>query len=107
MSGKYVLNDQGEPELCDDVVAWSYWFETADRVVKQDDFGGVMVSTVFLGLDHSFGEGPPVLYETLVFGGKLDDEQERYSTRKEAEQGHERMVSRLKQRYIDLKERKQ
>lgn len=27
------------------------------------------VSTVWLGLDHSFGHGPPVVFETLIFGG--------------------------------------
>src|SRR6187401_652293 len=28
---------------------------------------GTIVSTVFLGLDHSWGHGPPLLYETMVF----------------------------------------
>lgn len=39
-----------------------------DRVVKQEVvlFGRV-VSTVFLGIDHSFGFGPPLLFETMVF----------------------------------------
>ena len=56
----------------------------------------VEISTVFLGLDHSFGmEGPPVLYETMVFGGKLSDHQERYHTREEAFRGHQRWVKRV------------
>lgn len=29
----------------------------------------VNVSTVFLAIDHAFGDGPPVLYETMIFGG--------------------------------------
>lgn len=57
--------------------------------------GPVDVSTVFLGLDHSFGgKGTPILYETMVFGGRMDDYQERYHTRAEALVGHER-VKRL------------
>lgn len=29
--------------------------------------GGIEVSTVFLGMDHAFLDGPPVLWETMVF----------------------------------------
>lgn len=49
----------------------------------------VSVSTVFLGLNHNFSDkGPPILFETMVFGGKFDGEQRRYSTYKAAEEGH-------------------
>lgn len=57
--------------------------------------GDARVSTVFLGLDHGWGEGPPVLYETMVFGGPLDGECERYCTRAEAVAGHALMVARV------------
>jgi len=78
---------------------WAAWFEnTEKRRVAFDDLGsGVEVCTVFLGLDHSFTLGyPPVLWETLVFGGPLDGEMERYSSRQEAEAGHREMVDRAK-----------
>ncbi len=53
----------------------------------------VTVSTVWLGMDHSFlSYGPPRIYESLVFGGPCDGNMDRYSTRAEAEAGHERMV---------------
>lgn len=43
------------------------------------DNSKVSVSTVFLALDHNHsGEGPPVLFETMIFG--LPDEEE-YQTR--------------------------
>jgi hypothetical protein len=58
---------------------------------------GVQVSTVFLGLDHSFGEGPPLLFETLVSGGALAGKMDRYTTWEEAEQGHARMVERVRE----------
>jgi hypothetical protein len=49
-----------------------------------------------LGLDHNFSEnGPPILYETMVFGGALDGEQDRYCTREEAVSGHALMVKRV------------
>lgn len=47
------------------------------------------VSTVFLSLDHNWGDGPPILFETMIFGGEHDGYQERYRTWEEAEEGHE------------------
>lgn len=77
----------------DDVLAWARWFESADRVLRQDrPAEGVLVSTVFLGVDHDFlGDGPPVLWETMAFCPSLpglDEFQDRYATRAEAEAGH-------------------
>jgi hypothetical protein len=57
--------------------------------VQQDKIGNVKVSTVFLGLDHNYSlDGPPLLYETMIFGGEHDQYQERYATRDEALAGH-------------------
>lgn len=57
--------------------------------------GESRVSTVFLGVDHSVGVGPPVLWETLVFGGKCDGEQRHYSSKADAEQGHNEIVGKV------------
>jgi hypothetical protein len=57
--------------------------------VAQDELGSIRVSTVFLGIDHNLsGKGPPLLFETMIFGGTHNDYQKRYSTYKEAEEGH-------------------
>lgn len=48
----------------------------------------VQVSTVFLHMDHSFNGGPPLLFETMVFGGLHDNHQVRYTSWDEAEKGH-------------------
>ncbi len=106
----YILDENGEPQVCDNLLAWANWFETANRHIAKNDIGiptwkfwlskilkikrwePIYISTVFLGLDHSFGEGPPLLFETLVFGGKHDQEMNRYSTKKEAMKGHEEIV---------------
>ncbi len=73
---------------------WALWYETADRHVAVTEVApGIRVSTVFLGLDHSFGVGPPLLFETMVFNDYGDNgRQERYSTWEEAEAGHARIV---------------
>lgn len=68
-----------------------------NRSVAKTNVNGVNISTVFLMIDHSFNGGPPVLFETMVFGGPLDGEQERYHTYDEAEAGHAAMVERVKQ----------
>jgi len=77
-----------------DVIEREVWFEKADRRVALDKIGEVKVSTVFLGLDHGFG-GKSLWFETMVFGGKLDQEQARYETWDEAVTGHKAMVKRV------------
>ena len=74
----------------DNPLEWAKWFETADRVVAKDQVGNMRVSTVFLGIDHSFRAGPPILFETMIFGGPFDNDeyQERYSTWDQAVAGH-------------------
>jgi len=103
-SDYYILRD-GEPQCCDDILEWGRWFEaatkTGERLIAQDRDehaapDGVLVSTVFLGLNHNFnGKGQPILWETLVFGGVLDGEMDRYSSRAAALDGHQRMCRRV------------
>jgi len=78
-----------------DCLEWAQWYEKSDRQVARDDIDTVVVSTVFIGLDHQFGDGPPLLFETLVFGGKLDGQMDRYSTWDEATAGHIAMMVRV------------
>lgn len=92
------------PVKVDDLLGWANWFEwtsrnkarhVADtRIPARKPLGKkgrllnkinfyraqpIRISTVFLGLDHRFyGEGDPVVFETMVFGGFRDDEQYRY-----------------------------
>jgi len=50
----------------------------------------VKVSTVWLGLDHGFPwiKQPPVIFETMIFGGTWDHRMWRYCTHLEAIAGH-------------------
>lgn len=68
-----------------------------NRRVGHTQVGAMWVSTVFLGLDHNhFGEGPPILFETMVFGDKThltEDISMRYCTWQEAEIGHAEVVA--------------
>ena len=93
----YVLDPDGKPVRPKTLREWGEFMESGKRKVARDKISDdVEVSTVFLGMDHSFGSGPPVLWETMVFGGPLDQEEERYTCRRAAELGHAEMVARCK-----------
>lgn len=91
MIGMYILKDK-IPVRVDDTTDWAKQFEAMDRRVAEDVIGGVRISTVFLGMDHSFWGGTPILFETMVFGGENDGYQERYCTWEQAEQGHQGVI---------------
>lgn len=96
----YVLKD-GVPIECGDVVEWSRWMQQSGerevgvaRLPHLD--GGVIVSTVFLGINHNYhglfdGNGvpeEPVLWETMIFGGPHNEWTRRYTSLEEAQVGH-------------------
>jgi hypothetical protein len=65
--------------------------------IMHDEACGASISTVFLSMDHSYclpweTNKSPVLFETMVFGGKHDGYQERYYTYDEAAEGHQRIL---------------
>ena len=91
--GSYILNDDNEP-LETDLISGAQWFaENSDRRrVAYTELPNCQVSTVFLGVDHSFNGGPPVLWETMVFG--LENEfMERYTSHADALAGHAEIVA--------------
>lgn len=98
MNEYFILNTDGNPVAVPSLERWVQWLDKSKRSVAVDHVGDVRVSTVFLGLDHGFGAYPqPILWETMVFGGKLDQEQARCSgTREQAEAMHAAMVQRVR-----------
>lgn len=99
----YVLEADGTIRPTKDVIEWARALEHAHRTIARDKHGDVEVSTVFLGIDHAFGQGPPLLFETMVFGGSYDDETRRYATREDALAGHAEVLKRVRRRLITLK----
>jgi hypothetical protein len=74
-------------------------WDIALRRVAETTVGEKWVSTVHVPLDQGFGEGPPLIFETMVFADKTsgtDLYQERYSTEDDARAGHEAVVERLR-----------
>lgn len=58
-----------------------------------DLYSGDGLSTVFLGLDHGICPSAPVVFETMIFNGKHDQEQWRYTTYAAAKHGHREAVA--------------
>jgi|SRR5215475_10123682 len=55
-----------------DVTDWGEWLQHhyEDRIIKQEVIKGILVSTVFIGLDHRIpitGNEPPLVFETMIF----------------------------------------
>lgn len=92
----YKQNPDGTVEPIDNVVSWAR--DLSDRQVANDELTEkVQISTVFLGMDHNFiGKGDPILWETMIFGGKHDGYQERYTSREEALIGHQKAIDLVK-----------
>jgi hypothetical protein len=83
----YILNDELEVIPCD-LWTWALWLEHADRRVARDALGDVTVSTTFVGLNYQDGKGPPLIFETMIFGGPHDGYRTRASTWADAERQH-------------------
>ena|SRR3990172_2075693 len=71
---------------------WIKLWETRQKIAI-DKIGEFQISTVWLGLDHSFGStGAPFIFETMIFcnneSHSLHETRWLYSTREEAEHGH-------------------
>ena len=85
----WILDADKIPVRTSDSREWEKMYVSDARIVARAHIGDVRVSTVFLGIDHSFWEGPPLLFETMIFGGEHDHFQDRCSTWKQAEHMHE------------------
>lgn len=126
LGGGYILQKNGKVKYEKDILKWANWFEKARLDKKSGFRVGFTktknyhISTVFLALDYSFGGKKPILWETMVFENKLSTQPpmkigahqtkafkyhksvdafglfERYSTRKEAEAGHKKIVGMVK-----------
>lgn len=102
MSDHYFLNEDKTYRPCD-VMTWAKQFDRLDKHVADAYVGDYRVSTIWLGLDHSFGGDKPLLFETMIF--EKDDYNDlfcrRYTTWDEAEKGHWAAVTALKT-FLDL-----
>lgn len=92
----YVLRGR-EPVPCD-ASQCAEEMALGNRVVRRTRLGPFLISTVFLGVNHSFLEGRPILFETMVFEGSSSRETciRRCATWEEAEVQHEATIVLMK-----------
>lgn len=92
----YLLDENHKPYVVDTVEEWAKGFEISSRRVARTELRrNAMVSTVFLGLNHNYFGGKPLLFESMVFmHGDGDQDMERYATWDEAVVGHEAMAKK-------------
>jgi len=84
------------------VFEWAQMLCSDRRVARTVLAGGVVVSTVFLGLDRNHSRRRPTLiFETRVFSGEGEFQETlerwRYSTWAQAEEGHAKLVAEFGQ----------
>lgn len=117
--GAYILDADHHPVKATKLLDWARWCADFDnRRVATDRTKFFEVSTVFLGVDHSFGKGrPPLLFETMVFErqrkvkeifGRLmsvreDVDQWRYASWDDALTGHQAVLRRLRKQEADAR----
>jgi hypothetical protein len=91
---KYYLNEDKTYRPAE-LMEWAEQFEYMDRHVGNDMIEGKHVSTVWLGIDHGFMGGDPLVFETMVFSEHdpwTDIYMDRYSTWHEAVAGHQKAI---------------
>jgi len=94
MSFGFYLLDGKEPRKVT-MEEWSGCDRSDSSRVDYTETENGNVSTVFLGCGFTHGDGPPLLFETMVLGGTMDGRQDRYPTWEEAEKGHAEFVERI------------
>jgi hypothetical protein len=94
----YILDADGNPRLEPDMEAWVAWMQLDERPLAETQVSPeVCVRTRFMGTDQRRTEvGAPLLWTTMIVGGKHNDFQERYASRDEALEGHKRAVALAK-----------
>ena len=95
----YTLDDDDRPVPAPDAFTYAQWMAANEhrRQVGLTEIAAGHVSTVFLGVDHSHGRLPPILWETAIFphegGVAIID---RYASHAAAVEGHARAVAEIR-----------
>lgn len=100
---QHYLIDENKNLIPCDLITWAKQFDDTDnRRVKNETINGYRVSTVFLGIDHSFEEGELHLFETMVFDEKGESvDMDRCDTWDNAVIMHEKMCERVRKGEIE------
>lgn len=95
----YRLDDAHNPVPCTMQEAAISMVDKKNSIVAQTHIAETFISTVFLHVNHQFVNGPPILFETMVFEWPLDGMRRRYRTWWEAIAGHDQIVAEVRDQY--------
>lgn len=105
---QWMLNANREPIPIPTGLAWARWMHQEGqsgglRVIARDEWDdGTFLSTIFIGVDMSFGMGPPLLWESMAFyPDDRERPQRRYASKEEALAGHEEMFAEIQADGVD------
>ena len=108
----YILKNK-TPVKCDNIIEWGKWYEKISNRRVKENYATIKcdaknttieirVSTVFLAINHNWtNQGEPILFETMVFGGSLNETQDRCCTWQDAEKMHKLWWQKVKLKYKD------
>jgi hypothetical protein len=107
MNNKYYVL-RGKTPVQVDLLTWGRWFEDIKkrRIAFTQITADIFVSTIFLGIDHSFGDTHlPILFETMIMGDGSDTQQWRCAFYNQALKQHTNAVKiakRLARQVADI-----
>lgn len=77
--------------------------QESNRIVRQHQINELLVSTIFTGIDTSFGSGEKRLFETVIFGMEDDIHPKwQHATWNEAVKKHDAIVKMIETEGIHL-----
>lgn len=107
IKNRYFILDLDKNPVATTFLAYTLWeSKQKTRHVGDTRINGCRVSTVFLGVNHNWSGGPPVLFETMIFTRRcgsyrtLDQIQRRYCTWQQAQTGHDEIVRAVKHKNL-------
>ena len=95
----YILDENNQAVKANSTMEWAIWFEKNDnkRQINLTTLDSkTVISTVFLGIGSFALQEKANLFETMVFGGKMDLKVYKYSTYEQAVKGHDDVVGIVK-----------
>lgn len=85
----YKLDENNIPVKCKTIDEWADFHKTKQRYLFHNKLNAIWISTVFLGLDHSFDDtSAPVLFESMSFNNQSEMDCDRYTSYDDAKIGH-------------------
>ena len=98
--GRYYILKEGKAEEEPHYPTWATWYEQHYRdveVIARTELVHGVVATRFLAMNMTLAtKSEPLVFETRVKGGWLDEKWERFATPDEAKVGHESWVARVR-----------